>query len=220
MEPPLPQTFHLSPTSVLVISIGDITTWKGDAIVNAAHKEMLGGGGVDGAIHHAAGPGLLRACQAVRIVSGRDVRRDVRCPTGEARLTRGFRLPAAHVIHAVGPVYSTKSISEPLLIATYQNSLQLAMDRRFQTIAFPAISCGAYKYPVDDAAVVALSVCLEATSASSSSLQRIEFVMFETRTFEAWVHAAANELQLTRVDHNDNLALDTDNVVRPSTTRP
>ncbi|KAF0720697.1 Aste57867_122 [Aphanomyces stellatus] len=187
----LPQTFRLSPTCVLVISIGDITKWKGDAIVNAANERMLGGGGVDGAIHRAAGRDLLRACEAVPPMHGSHIR----CPTGEARLTKGFRLPAAHVIHAVGPIYSKKSVSEPLLTAAYQNSLQLAIDHNFQTIAFPAISCGVFGYPLDEAAIVAVSASLLATSSPSSSLRRIEFVMFEAKTFDAWV-GAANMFQL------------------------
>ena len=131
---------------------GDITRLRVDAIVNAANERMLGGGGVDGAIHRAAGPELLEACRAVP-----EVRAGVRCPTGEARITRGFRLPARFVIHTVGPVWRGGSHGEPdLLAGCYQNSLALARNHGVKRIAFPAISCGVYGYPVDQAAAIAV----------------------------------------------------------------
>jgi O-acetyl-ADP-ribose deacetylase (regulator of RNase III) len=129
---------------------GDITQMKVDAIVNAANTSLLGGGGVDGAIHRAAGPQLLAEC---RSLGG--------CPTGEARITAGYRLPAKHVIHTVGPVYSGRPQDARLLAACYRNSLQLAVDNRVRTIAFPAISCGIYGYPIEEACTIAIRTCHE-----------------------------------------------------------
>lgn len=132
---------------------GDITKADVDVIVNAANPVMLGGGGVDGAIHYAAGPQLREACRKVKAVNG------VRCPTGEARITPGFDLKAKWVIHTVGPRYGYDNIPARLLRSAYESSLRLAVVNKCQTIAFPAISCGAYGYPVDEAAAVALEVC-------------------------------------------------------------
>ena len=131
---------------------GDITTLAVDAIVNAANQVMLGGGGVDGAIHRAAGPELYEACLRVP-----EVRPGVRCPTGEARITPGFRLPAKFVIHTVGPVYRDGLHGEPeKLAACYRNSLALAAENGCKSIAFPCISTGIYGYPIEDAAKIAV----------------------------------------------------------------
>ncbi|GAA3915797.1 O-acetyl-ADP-ribose deacetylase [Luteimonas lutimaris] len=131
---------------------GDITALAVDAIVNAANESLLGGGGVDGAIHRAAGPELLAECRALP-----EVRPGVRCPTGEARITGGHRLPARFVIHTVGPVWHGGDAGEPeLLAACYANALRLAAEHEAASIAFPAISCGVFGYPHAAAAAVAV----------------------------------------------------------------
>lgn len=138
----------------------DITTLAVDAIVNAAHEHLLGGGGVDGAIHRAAGPKLYKTCWNMP-----EVRSKVRCPTGEARLTPGFDLPAKRIVHTVGPIYRDGLHNEKkLLTSCYENAIQLAYADGARTIAFPAISTGLYRYPKDEAAEIAISVCREAMS--------------------------------------------------------
>jgi len=134
------------------IVTGDITRLDVDAVVNAANERMLGGGGVDGAIHRAAGPELVEACRAVP-----EVRTGVRCPTGEARLTPGFRLRARWVIHTVGPIWEGGEAGEPELLASaYRSSIALATDRGLASIAFPAISTGVFGYPLLPAARIAV----------------------------------------------------------------
>lgn len=131
---------------------GDITTLAVDAIVNAANQALAGGGGVDGAIHRAAGPELSAACKAIPMV-----RPFVRCPTGEARITPGFRLPARWIVHTVGPVWAGGREGEPELLAScHRESLRLALEHDVRAIAFPAISCGVFGYPPDLAADVAV----------------------------------------------------------------
>jgi O-acetyl-ADP-ribose deacetylase len=133
----------------LVVALGDIVHQDVDALVNAANTSLLGGGGVDGAIHRAAGPELFEACRAL---GG--------CPTGEARITPGFRLKARFVIHAVGPVWSGGAQRErELLASAYERSLELARTSGVRTLAFPSISTGAYGFPMDEAARIALETC-------------------------------------------------------------
>ena len=142
---------------------GDITTLAVDAIVNAANQVMLGGGGVDGAIHRAAGRELYEACLKVS-----EVRPGVRCPTGEARITPGFKLPAKFVIHTVGPVYRDGQHGEPeKLAACYRNSLALAAENGCKSIAFPCISAGVYGYPIEDAAKIAVGEVREFLATST-----------------------------------------------------
>ena len=143
---------------------GDITTLAVDAIVNAANQVMLGGGGVDGAIHRAAGPELYEACLKVP-----EVRPGVRCPTGEARITPGFKLPAKFVIHTVGPVYRDGQHGEPeKLAACYRNSLALAAENGCKSIAFPCISTGIYGYQIEDAAKIAVREVKEFLAAKNA----------------------------------------------------
>jgi O-acetyl-ADP-ribose deacetylase (regulator of RNase III) len=145
---------------------GDITKLALDAIVNAANTTLLGGGGVDGAIHRAAGPELLAECKTV---GG--------CRPGEAKITRGYLLPARFVIHTVGPVWSGGNRSEPATLANcYRNSLRVAADNTIRTIAFPAISCGAYRYPIVDAAKIAVEATREFLR-ENDSIAEITFVV-------------------------------------------
>jgi O-acetyl-ADP-ribose deacetylase (regulator of RNase III) len=153
----------------LEIQQGDITGLDVDAIVNAANTRLLGGGGVDGAIHRAAGPQLLEEC---RDIGG--------CPTGEARITRGYNLPARYVIHTVGPVYSGKPQDSQLLTNCYLNSLTLAVENNLATIAFPAISCGVYGYPIEDACKIAVDTSCNFLK-TNSVLKKIIFILFSEK---------------------------------------
>jgi O-acetyl-ADP-ribose deacetylase (regulator of RNase III) len=175
------ERFALSRAGALVIEEGDLTRSKADAIVNAANERMLGGGGVDGAIHRAAGPELQEACRRVP-----EVRPGVRCPTGEARITPGFRLAARHVIHTVGPVYASAAVSAPLLEAAFRSSLALANDHGLRSVAFPAISCGVYGYPLDEAAAISIRTCRE----HAGTVAEIGFVLFGETAYRAWLAAA------------------------------
>jgi O-acetyl-ADP-ribose deacetylase (regulator of RNase III) len=150
----------------LEINQGDITQLTVDAIVNAANTSLLGGGGVDGAIHRAAGPELLKECRAL---GG--------CPTGEARITRGYKLAARHVIHTVGPVYSGKPRDKTLLTGCYRNSLQLAADNNLTSIAFPAISCGVYGYPIEKACKISVDTTCTFLE-THLSIARVIFMLF------------------------------------------
>jgi len=166
---------------------GDITKLKVDAIVNAANTTLLGGGGVDGAIHHAAGSALLEECRRLP-----EVRPGVRCPTGEARLTRGHNLPARWVIHTVGPVWhGGKSGEEELLAKCYRNSMALAASEGITSIAFPAISTGVYGYPVQQAAKIAVREVRQALE-KHPQIERVIFACFGRLAVEAH-EAAMNE---------------------------
>jgi O-acetyl-ADP-ribose deacetylase len=151
----------------MVVAQADITTLAVDAIVNAANESLLGGGGVDGAIHRAAGPELLEEC---RTLGG--------CPTGQARITKGYRLPAKFVIHAVGPRYRDGAHGEPELLAgCYSESLKLAVANSVHSIAFPAISCGIYGYPVPDASNIAVRTVANFLAANDS-IHQVIFACF------------------------------------------
>jgi len=163
----------------------DITTLRVDAVVNAANETLLGGGGVDGAIHRAAGPRLLDACRAIP-----ETRAGVRCPTGEARITPGFDLPARFVIHTVGPVWRGGGHGEPQLLTTsHRNVLELAREHAIDSLAFPAISCGVYGYPRDAAAGVALAVLAEEQHRTRTP-HRIVLCAFDRGMAQAWREAA------------------------------
>ena len=162
------------------IAEGDITTFEVDAIVNAANSTLLGGGGVDGAIHRAAGPDLYEEC---RTLGG--------CPTGEARITRGYRLPAKHVIHTVGPVWNGGQHGEDDLLAScYRNSLALAAANGIKTIAFPAISTGVYRFPPDRAARIAVRE-VRSVLGDNPSIEKVTFVCFGSYAREAYEQALA-----------------------------
>jgi O-acetyl-ADP-ribose deacetylase (regulator of RNase III) len=162
------------------IRAADITTLNVDAIVNAANESLLGGGGVDGAIHRAAGPELLAECRMLR-----------GCPTGQAKITRGYRLKARHVIHTVGPVWRGGGHDEPKLLAScYHESLALAVEHGVRTIAFPAISCGIFGYPIPDAAGIAIDTTT-AFLDSNETLTEVIFACFGQDVLRAF-QAAAN----------------------------
>jgi len=162
--------------SKIVILQGDITTRQVDAIVNAANKTLLGGGGVDGAIHRAAGPKLREECW---LLGG--------CNTGEAKVTKGYNLSAKFVIHTVGPIYGRVGGREVELLANcYRNSLKLADAREFKSITFPSISTGAYGYPIEEASRIALQTTKDYLAEGGSQLELIEFVTFLPNDFRVY----------------------------------
>jgi O-acetyl-ADP-ribose deacetylase (regulator of RNase III) len=164
---------------------GDITKLEVDAIVNAANTSLLGGGGVDGAIHRAAGPRLLAECRGI---GG--------CPTGEARITKGYRLPARHVIHTVGPVYGGTPRDRELLAGCYRNSLALATRHNLASVAFPAVSCGVYGYPIEEACRVAVDTTVEFLE-TQPSLQKVIFILFsagDLKVYQDYITLKKREL--------------------------
>jgi O-acetyl-ADP-ribose deacetylase len=170
----------------LVVVTGDITQVSVDAVVNAANEWMLGGGGVDGAIHDAAGEELLEACRAIP-----EVAPGVRCPTGEARITPGFALPARFVIHTVGPRWRGGARGEDEALASaYRSSLALAEENGLQTIAFPAISTGAFGFPVERAATIAVRTVAAALE-RHPTIRRVELVCFDEGTRRIFAKALA-----------------------------
>ena len=165
----------------LDIVVADITTLEADAIVNAANKTLLGGGGVDGAIHRAAGPELLAEC---RTLGG--------CETGSAKITKGYRLPAKYVIHAVGPVWGgDKTEKDDLLASCYRTALRIAAEHGLKSIAFPAISTGVYRFPADLAARIAVGTVVSEISADACGISRVVFCCFSKESAEHHINALA-----------------------------
>ena len=160
---------------------GDITTLQVDAIVNAANKSLLGGGGVDGAIHRAAGPQLLEECRGL---GG--------CPTGEARITKGYNLPARYVIHTVGPVYSQGNPEVPrLLTGCYKNSLALVKEYKLSSVAFPAISCGVYGYPIEAACQIAVTAICDFIK-DAPQIEKIVLAVFSQADYHVYKNIISN----------------------------
>ena len=166
---------------------GDLTQQDTDAIVNAANPSLMGGGGVDGAIHQAGGPAILEECKQI-------VSRQGRLPTGKAVITTGGNLKARYVIHTVGPIWHGGNKREPELLASaYRESLKLAADNSLTSLSFPSISTGAYGYPVSVAAKVAISAVITFLQQSTTSLREVVFVLFDPQTFRAY-SSALNEV--------------------------
>jgi len=167
----------------LQLALGDITEERTDAIVNAANSSLLGGGGVDGAIHRAGGPAILQECRAIRARRGE-------CPTGQAVITSAGRLAARYVIHTVGPVWrGGRHGEETLLASCYRNSLGLAAEKGLSSVAFPSISTGIYGYPVKEAAPVALGAVAEFLKEEERAPALVRFVLFDDKTFHAYREA-------------------------------
>ncbi|RLA98136.1 MAG: O-acetyl-ADP-ribose deacetylase [Deltaproteobacteria bacterium] len=164
--------------STLELVQGDITQQDTEAIVNAANPSLLGGGGVDGAIHRAAGPELLEEC---RKLGG--------CETGDAKITKGYRLKAKYVIHAVGPIYRKEgNRASGLLASAYRRSLEVALENGIRSVAFPSISTGAYGYPLEEAAPIALKTVIEFLKAHPE-IELVRFVLYDPRTYAAYEKA-------------------------------
>ena len=169
-------------TTVSMIQ-GDITKQATDALVNAANSSLTGGGGVDGAIHRAGGPAILEECKRI-------VARQGRLPTGRAVITTGGNLKAQYVIHTVGPVWHGGSENEPeLLRSAYYECLRLATENKLASIAFPSISTGAYGYPVEEAAEIAVGTIVSFLEDQATSLKEVVFVLFDSRTYQSYCSA-------------------------------
>lgn len=169
------------------VTQGDLTTVAADAIVNAANNSLMGGGGVDGAIHRAGGPAILEACREI-------VARQGGCPTGEAVITTAGELPARRVIHTVGPVWAGGTNNEDELLAScYRNSLQLAVEHELRTIAFPNISTGVYHFPKDRAARIAVAAVRDFSVEHGADLDWVLFVCFDAENFESYRGLLAGE---------------------------
>jgi len=163
--------------SKIEIVTGDITKEKVDAIVNAANNSLLGGGGVDGAIHRAAGRQLLEECKTLK-----------GCETGDAKITKGYNLPAKHVIHTVGPVYSDGKYDEAEKLASaYLRSMEVAAENNLKSVSFPAISCGVYGYPFDEAANIALTTVAEALE-RFPNIVKVRFVLFSDDIYQIFMN--------------------------------
>jgi O-acetyl-ADP-ribose deacetylase (regulator of RNase III) len=165
------------------ITQGDITRRTTDAIVNAANSSLMGGGGVDGAIHRAGGPAILEECKQIVAKQGR-------LPTGQAVMTTGGNLPAKYVIHTVGPIWHGGNKGEAeLLKSAYRESLKVAAENNLTSVSFPSISTGAYGYPVTQAAVTAITTVLEFLRKKETSLREVAFVLFDSHTYETYAAA-------------------------------
>jgi O-acetyl-ADP-ribose deacetylase (regulator of RNase III) len=157
---------------------GDLTLQRVDAIVNAANESLLGGGGVDGAIHRAGGPAILEACRKLH-----------GCETGDAKITTGGNLPARYVIHTVGPIYRSGRHGEPELLARcHHRSLEVALENHLKSIAFPAISCGVYGYPIPEAAMIAVGTVATYLDAHAE-IELVRFVLYGSATYDAFIQA-------------------------------
>jgi O-acetyl-ADP-ribose deacetylase len=167
-----------------LVKTGDITKWDVDVIVNAANSSLLGGGGVDGAIHRAAGPDLVHEC---RILGG--------CKTGMAKITKGYRLKARHIIHTVGPVWRGGGFGEPELLAScYSSTLNLARKHALRSIAFPAISTGIYGFPINEAAAVASATVAQVIASTPHSFDEIIFVCFDEQATAIFQNAVRKQI--------------------------
>ena len=171
----------ISQTNLTLVQ-GDITKEGVDAIVNAANEQLMGGGGVDGAIHRAGGPAIMEECNEIRAEQGG-------CPTGSAVITTGGNLPAKHVIHTVGPIWRGGNAGEPSLLAScYRESLSLALEHSIKTVAFPSISTGIYGYPIDKAAATALNAVKEFLD-EHDGIEEVRFVLFDDVTYVGYESA-------------------------------
>ena len=172
----------INQTKVSIVQ-GDITRQASDAIVNAANSSLMGGGGVDGAIHRAGGPAILEECKKI-------VARQGRLPTGKAVITKGGNLKARYVIHTVGPVWHGGSRNEATLLeSTYYECLKLAAENKLASISFPSISTGAYGYPVDEASKIAVRTVVSFLKQQETSIKEVVFVLFDSRTYQSYCSA-------------------------------